>query len=358
MLETLQTLVEFRPVTSDQAAVQRLLKYVLYFLQQHGWQGWTIKRQGIYSLFASTDGSKHAKVLLQGHVDVVPGGPPHFALKNGRCHGRGVQDMLFATAAYLRLVDELGADSRDYSLAIMLTGDEEVGGLHGTRALLADGYGGEICILPDAGEGWGDLSVSAKGVLQAAVNIKGRSHHASQPWDGDGAARKLVHFLAELAAKYDNSERADTTLTISRLQAGEANNQGPERASAVLDVRYPPSRQLDDIKADLSDLAAAHGGRLSELMRGAATQLDMKHPAVKRFLRIYRRHAGEVSTSQAYGSSDARFFVEYGVPVLMFRPDGGGLHSDNEWLSVKSLEEFYQVLKEFALSEAAVARKS
>jgi succinyl-diaminopimelate desuccinylase len=355
MLEILRTLVDFRPLTSDQTAVNKLLKYVLYFLQQHGWQGRIIKRQGIYNLYASTDGSKHAKVLLQGHVDVVPGGPPKFSVKNGRCYGRGVQDMLFAAAAYMHLVDELGADASDYSLAIMLTGDEEIGGWHGTKALLADGHRCDVCILADAGEGWGDLSVGSKGALQSTVKIKGRAHHASQPC-ADGAARKLVRFLTAAETMFDGFDRSGTTLTISRLQAGEANNQAPARASAVLDVRYPPSRNGDEILADLRDLAAKYDGTASELMSAAATQLDMSQPLVKKFLQIYRRHAGEISFSQACGSSDARFFAEYDIPVLMFRPDGDGLHGDDEWLSVKSLEKFYEVLKEFALDAAKVAR--
>ena len=41
----------------------------------------------------------------------------------------------------------------------MLTGDEELGGFNGVGYLVEEGYLAEVCILPDAGEGFGDLSI-------------------------------------------------------------------------------------------------------------------------------------------------------------------------------------------------------
>ncbi|MDR3125452.1 MAG: M20/M25/M40 family metallo-hydrolase, partial [Candidatus Nomurabacteria bacterium] len=294
-----------------------------------------------------------AKVLLQSHVDVVPASVSQFVAKSQRCYGRGVYDMLFAAAAYLHLADELGKCCKNYNIAIMLTGDEELGGMHGSKALLDLGYKSEICVLPDAGEGLGDLSVSSKGVFQTTVTITGRSHHASQPWDGDSAARKLAHFLVEAEKLYDNSDRAGATMTISRLQAGMADNQGPAVASAVLDIRYPSEHHPSDIKASFNSLLKKYNGRANDLMNSPAVQLDISQPPVQRFLEIYRRHVGrDISFSQACGSSDARFFSGCGIPVLMFRPDGGGLHSDNEWLSVRSFEKFYEIIKDFTLGQA------
>ena len=53
---------------------------------------------------------------------------------------------------------------------------------------------------------------------------------------------------------------------------------------------------------------------------------------------------------RAPGSSDARFITPKGIPVIMTRPDGGGLHGDDEWLSLSSLEEYYQILKQYVLT--------
>jgi di/tripeptidase len=31
------------------------------------------------------------------------------------------------------------------------------------------------------------------------------------------------------------------------------------------------------------------------------------------------------------------------------RPEGGGQHSEKEWISIKGLEKFYSILKEFVI---------
>jgi len=55
----------------------------------------------------------------------------------------------------------------------------------------------------------------------------------------------------------------------------------------------------------------------------------------------------KTSFLKSHGSSDARFFLEKGIPAILIRPVGGNLHSEKEWIDIKSLEVFYEVLKEF-----------
>jgi len=64
------------------------------------------------------------------------------------------------------------------------------------------------------------------------------------------------------------------------------------------------------------------------------------------FVDMYKQATGTgISFIKAHGSSDARFFAERGIPVIMFRPDGGGAHGDDEWLSLESFDAFYGLLR-------------
>jgi len=354
MLEYLEKLTSFYPVSDDQVAVKRLLDYVADFLKSKGFIVELIEHEGINSLYASVSGSKHSRLLLEGHIDVVPGADQPFLVDGDTVKGRGTYDMLFGTAAFMRLIDELPNPIADYGIAVMLTGDEEHGGLNGVKRLLQDdGYTTDICIMPDAGQGFGSMNIAAKGVYQPTIRINGRSHHGSRPWEGDSASTKLVQFLTEFAKAFNTSDQANSTMTIAGLQAGEAANQGPATAQTGLDIRYSDKADLARIEITLANLLKQYDGIIIETHRGDDFQLDMQNPDVLQFIKVYERYVGKpINFTKAHGSSDARFFNEKGMPVIMLRPDGGGAHGDEEWLSIASYDAFYAVLKEYVIDIA------
>lgn len=356
MVETLETLINFKPVTSNQDAVSELLSYIEGRLTNHGLYIERHTINGVHSLYASTHGGTHTKVMLQGHIDVVPGGET-FIREGDKIRGRGCYDMLFATASFIRLIDELDDPSK-YDLSILVTGDEEHGGKNGVGALMQQSkYTCDICILPDAGEQLGTMSIGAKGVMQLEIRLDGTSHHASRPWEGDGAAGKLIQFLDEFSNTFDTTSRANSTLTISRLQAGnEALNQGPEIARAGVDIRYTDKEDLQRIRDSLSHLQKKYNVTIENEHAASDFNLNFNHPLVQKFTQIYESSLGEpVKQIRAYGSSDARFFDEKNIPVIMFRPDGSGAHSDYEWISIESWNKFHDILDRF-VQETAVTQ--
>lgn len=349
MLNELQNLVNFHSVTSDQAAVGRLLDYIEGKLALKGLQVERIQHDGVHSLYASTNGQKHAKVMLQGHIDVVPGGQ-EFSQVGDRIYGRGCYDMLFATASYLQLIAELD-DIHQYDISLLLTGDEEIGGLNGTKAVLdTAGYTCDVCILPDAGDSLGSMSVAAKGIYQLQLRANGRSHHGSRPWEGDGAANKLMAFLHELSAAFDTSSQDNSTFVISQLQAGNtALNQGPAEAFAGIDIRYKDADDFARLQITISDLLQKYTIDVLHEEVGRNFALNTEAPLVQQFVSVYKSHMGRpINHTKAHGSSDARYFDDIGIPVIMFRPDGGNAHGDSEWLSYESWKKFHTILEHYA----------
>lgn len=353
MEEYLQKLVSFYPVSSDQQAVLQLLQYAEARFKHAGMHTEMLTYNGVHNLYASSTGKKHTKVLLQAHVDVVPGENQPFKETEDSIEGRGSFDMLFAAAAYLQLVGDLADKLSGLDIGIYLSGDEELSGEHGVKAFLEDGYAADVCILPDAGDGYGTLSIGAKGIHELKVRIHGKAHHGSRPWEGDGAAAKLVHFLADAEKIFDASSRDNSTMTISTINAGDVGNRGPACADANLDIRYKDKADLARIRAELDRLLARYTGEVLESLDGDDYQLDMTQPPVKTFIDMYEKQVGApVQLFTAPGSSDARFFTKYGTPVIMWRPDGGGAHGDSEWVSRESMHMFYNLLKEYVLAVA------
>ncbi|MFI5271249.1 MAG: M20 family metallopeptidase, partial [Candidatus Saccharimonadales bacterium] len=168
------------------------------------------------SLVATSRSTKHPKVILQAHIDVVPAKAQHYKLtkSDGKYHGRGVFDMKFAAACYLRLAEELSDKMDDLDFGIMFTADEENGGQNGVKYLLEQGYGADICILPDGGNDW-KIEKTSNAVWIAKLSSSGVSAHGSRPWEGKNAINNLVEGLSEIHDIFGELKPHKNSITIS-----------------------------------------------------------------------------------------------------------------------------------------------
>ena len=73
---------------------------------------------------------------------------------------------------------------------------------------------------------------------------------------------------------------------------------------------------------------------------------DSGHPTVQQLKKIADKVTGsDVPITREHGASDARFFCEAGIPAFLFSPDGGEPHGKEEWVSITSMLEHYEVMK-------------
>lgn len=357
LLRHLEKLVNFNPETRHQSNVRALLDYCVDVLAKTGaFQDIRIHIiNGIHSMTASTQHTKQPKLLLQGHIDVVPTPDTlKFKLDKDIIYGRGVFDMLFATACYLTYCEMNANTLANLDIGLMLSGDEEYGGYNSVAPLLQQGYGAEICLLPDAGNGIGDMNVDAKGVKIITLQINGVSHHGSRPWEGDGAGNKIVRALHVLLERFESEfEHTDATCTVTILDGGDSVNKGPSVCRAHLDIRYRRPEFVESIQKIIDDICEKYNGEVIHEIVGLPYNLDTSTPAVKLFLEKYEAVIGRpITLTHAHGSSDARFFSEKSIPVIMYRPDGGSAHGDDEHLSLQGLKAFYDVMDAFINSYA------
>lgn len=358
ILVHLENLVALCPASDDQEMVQKALRYCASILRSTG----SFKEINFYnfnsinSLTAYTRVPNKSKVLLQAHIDVVASSESLvYEVRDGWAYGRGVFDMLFAPACYLAFIEENMNVLHQLDMGIMLTGDEEIGGENGVNALLLNDHTAEVCILPDAGYGFGDLNVSAKGVYQFDLIANGKAHHGSRPWEGDGACNKLVLMLSELMTSFDHSDKDNSTITIARLNAGDADNKGPSTAKARIDIRYKDKVELQLIQSEVERIITKFNSTLDNIHIADDYTLDLDNQNIQNFIALYEKHLGKkVSIIKSPGSSDARHFDAHSIPVIELRPDGFGAHSDDERINIDSLRRFYDLLSEYILETARI----
>lgn len=358
LIEIFEDLIKFKTVTGNQSEVIKCLDYARKFFDKADMRVNVHRSNGFESLVATTRKTKSPKLLLQAHIDVVPGPDSMFKLvgQADKLVGRGAFDMKYAVACYLRLIEELGLKVADYDIGVMLTTDEEENGLNGTDYLLDQGYSSEICILPDGGDNW-QIEKAAKGVWQFDVVAEGTSAHASRPWVGDNAATKLLTFIAATKGLAPPGERTETTMVLSRLTAGDAYNQVPDKAIASYDVRYLEESDRETLEKSLIKLCDKHDVKCNTINRSAPISIDVTLPAIRHWEQMvtFTRGMPPAGYCVSYGASDARYFAARNIPTILTRPAGGGHHGDDEWISESELYEFYEVLKRYITTYGSAA---
>ncbi|OGZ45713.1 MAG: hypothetical protein A3C84_04520 [Candidatus Ryanbacteria bacterium RIFCSPHIGHO2_02_FULL_48_12] len=355
----LKQLVEFQSVTQDQEENGRLLDFVENTLKSH----MHVRRfvyKGYHALFATVVNTKKPKIVLAAHCDVVPAPQRLFRMKaNGsKLIGRGVLDMKFAIACYMRLVTELKKNLKEYDLGIMITSDEEVGGSHGVQYLLDKGYGaGRIAFLPDGGWEW-RIETGAKGVWHIDVEAVGKSAHASRPWEGETPFFEFFEFLKDLKGQFssavcDGKDHYHDTVTVGRIMGGEAVNQIPSFIRASVDIRHIPETTKKDLERRILSVMKKYKKiSMTERVYGYASKTNLDIPEIQTFRQIARRHGIQTGSMFSHGSSDARFFAEKNIPTLIVWPRGGGHHSDDEWVQRRDIETYYKILRDWVLATA------
>ena len=283
------------------------------------------------------------RVVLIGHFDTVwPLGTlarKPFRVADGRALGPGVFDMKAGIVQGFHALASL--DSLD-GVAVLLTGDEEIGSLS-SRALIeetARGAAAALVLEPAAGAA---LKIARKGVSMYRLDVQGRAAHAGlEPERGVNALVEMAHRIVALGALA--RPELGTTVTPTVAQAGSTSNVVPAAASLQVDVRAlePEEQQRVDeaVRAMESSVPGAEvvvegGPNRPPLPERASRHLFERAQAVAERLGL-----GRVEGVTVGGGSDGNFTAAAGTPTLDgLGAVGDGAHAEHEHLVVAAMAE-------------------
>jgi succinyl-diaminopimelate desuccinylase len=161
----------------------------------------------------------------------------------------------------------------------------------------------------------------------------------------------MKKFLNLLEKKYPTpkKEKWATTINLSKIETtNETFNKIPDDCTVWLDIRYVPedkTKVLSSIKKILPK-----DFKLNILINEPALSTDAKSEYVKSLKsKAEKVLQDKIAILSANGSSDVRHFARVGNNGVEFGPVGGGMGTDNEWVDVKSLGLYHQILKDFLL---------
>ncbi len=309
------------------------------------------------SMLVRPAGIEAPEILLCGHIDVIEHPQPdcyHSTVEQGRIVGPGTGDMKGQNAILVKLLCAFHTKYPGISLGLALTSDEERGGADGVRFLCEEkALRCGTAIIPDGGS-LNEITIEEKGVIHVRVTCAGREAHGARPWLGSNALELLMERLTMLNRHFASywpdkpiEEQVNHWFPTCSLTMCETVNKQPNRipatASAVIDIRFPPTHSVDEMLNEIRSVLGVEC-HLELLMTAEPTHLDPD----QRFCEITEQITGSpVRHVRASGGSDSRFFRQYDIPVNLSRPLVGNLHAIDEWIDIESMLTYYKICETY-----------
>lgn len=351
MIKLLQKLVSFRSIKGQTKEINACLRLLCsafgkdFFVRRMKFAGQPVL------LLSNTRGTIFDFVLA-GHIDVVAASDAGFVprTEGDRLYGRGTRDMKGPlVAGIFAMRDWLAAAERNKKVAIIVSTDEETGGASMQAFLNSSRYRSKCALIPDGGDER-KIIIGQKGFIQLKVAVMGKSAHAATPSNGENPIEKVFELMARLRGIFPQPHTPDdwrTSITLTQLHSGVSINQVPEIAEACLDIRYTKKEHRTRIIREVKKYIGK-SGTYDIVAENQVFELDPDNTYINKLCMAVKKITGKKALlAREAGTSDAIFFVEHNIPVVLFWPQGGGVHQEREWVSKKSLQRFYKITYAF-----------
>jgi succinyl-diaminopimelate desuccinylase len=345
-----QNLIAIKTDPDNRAALNEALDLVASELTDFTVE--LFERNGARSLLAYAGKTRPEKftVILNGHLDVIPGKDWQYEARidGDKMYGVGSMDMKSNVDCMVEVFKDI-ATKLDYPLGLQIVTDEEIGGFDGNKLQIEEGVKADFVIAGETTQF--NIVHQARGILQLKVTANGKTAHGAYPWRGENALEKLNTFLALLSEKMPNPsvEEWKSSINLAKIETPNNNfNKIPDVATAWLDVRFIP-QDADTILPDIKSLLP-----VDFELEITANEPYLFVKKDDEYLQKIQQSVKKVLNKEsicygAFGSSDARFYTQAGSKGVEFGPVGGGIGTDEEWVSIQSLQDFYDILETFLI---------
>lgn len=405
--DALARLVRVPSVTGDEGPVQDLVAELLAEVgatverietdpvalarDDPGWPGAEMPRERLPVVVGRVGpaGAGVRRIVLVGHVDVVPVGDPATwghdpwaaTIEGGRLYGRGAVDMkggLAAILAAVRAVRDAGLAARlDGEIVVAAVPSEEDGG-QGMLAAIRAGVTGDMAIITEP-TGL-DIVIAHAGAITFRLTVPGRAAHASVRREGVSALEMLQVLVRALEEdeRARNETETDPLMTVHGLPYATMIGvvHGGDWASTVMDRVVADGRYgvrlgqtWRDAEADLRRCIEAacaadpflrdHPARVESVGgRFSSARVSADHPLPVGLGAVAAAVTGREARfgGEPYGA-DMRLLVNEGAtPTVMFGPGDKRLaHVANESVPLAEVVDCARTLAAWLVRELVPA---
>lgn len=351
ILQLSKEFIAIKSISGNSKALEEIIELALLNLKEFTIE--MFNKNGIKSalVYNSKKRPKKFKIILNGHLDVIPGEKHRYRPKiiGDKLYGIGSADMK-PSVACLILAFKAVAKKVNYPIALQLVTDEEIGSLCGTKYQVEKGVRADFVI---AGETTNlNIENKAKGVIWIKISNKGKTSHSAYPWLGENPIWKMNDFLNRLKKEYPlpSSEVWKTTINLSHIETSNSTfNKIPDSCTIWLDVRYIPEEKSTIIN------------RIKNLVpNGFHLNVEYEEPPLlvnenNKYVKTLQKTAAqilkhEVSLQSGHGAGDVTYYARIGCSAVEFGPIGLTGNTNDEHINISSLKTYYQIVTKFLLS--------
>lgn len=349
IIDLTKDLVKFRSVAGNAAEKQAVLDYVYDWFTSRGVAVEKFAHDEAPSLLVHFPGKSDKTILFMAHLDVVSADEEMFNLRHegDKIFGRGVLDNKGMAAMLMLLMEKLQVSEKSLpNIYIIFTTDEEIGGKDGAKIMAQNEKIKKVdfIVVPDGGN-HDRIVYKEKGIIHLHLEILGKSAHAARPWLGQNPIEKAYEVHQKINELFLHEDLTDPahwhpTATLTRLQAGQEFNKIPANAEMGIDIRftenYQPAELIKKIKTCFDESVTVKDIKVTECL----VSLE-KHEHIDKYRASFEEVLEtDIAVVGEHGASDAQYFQHLGVPIILHRPAGDGLHADHENLDLNSAEKF------------------
>lgn len=305
-------------------------------------------------------GRPRHRVILAPHLDTVGGSGVHFTPRaaRGRLYGRGACDTKGSIAAMLTALSRVAGSARPPAATeIVFAGliDEEHGQI-GSRFLARSGFDADLAIVGEPTRL--EVVTAHKGDVWLRLETRGKAAHGAHPDLGVNAVHAAARIVHLLETKYSSRLRRHThpllgcgTINVGVIAGGTQPNIVPDRCAIQVDRRTLPGENETGVIRQIRSLLRQNRlqARVTSLKEAACPPLETnpRLPFVNRFLEA----AGQARPAGVAFFCDAAVLAAAGIPSVVFGPgDIAQAHTEDEWISLRSLERATDLLTRFLSS--------
>lgn len=342
IINLLKELLKFKTIASNKQEFINIFSFIkkninekLYY-QEYNFKG------NIACVISNTKDTK-LDIIFSTHIDIVPANNYDFVEDKENIYGRGTIDMKGSVAVLLKLMNNLKTNKK---IALFITSDEEIDG-NCTYELLKI-YKANLAIVPDGGTNFNFIK-EEKGLYRLKLSIKTKAAHSSQPFNGENAISKLMDIYHKIITKYPipkNENEYITSVNLSRLNGGTADNQVPDYAEMILDIRHTSTDTKENILNFIASLDESL--KIEIVLEGPVFQTNLKNKEIKKYIKVCEKVLKrKIKIIGCESTSDAIYFSELNIPTIIMNPKGYYAHCPNEYVNKESLYTLYKIYTEF-----------
>ncbi|MCH7757753.1 MAG: M20/M25/M40 family metallo-hydrolase [Thaumarchaeota archaeon] len=200
-------------------------------------------------------GSGSPKILLCGHMDVVPG-KVKVRTEGDFLYGRGASD---AKAPLMAMLFAAASVQNNNGTIIFVGAVDEEGNATGIKNLVKRELDIDYAVFGEP-SGIKHVTIAYKGRLAISLKVTVEdSAHASAPWLSKNAIEESAIFTSEIKKELETGQEEKSkgmllTATITEIAGGISHNVTPKECVATMDIRIPVDMNCKSVEQKIAIL--------------------------------------------------------------------------------------------------------